>query len=181
MISRILRRSIALFFVLVGGVGVMHGQGAVEYGIINANSGAIAAAVKPTIPTITIPGAAPSAGKPGVTSVTSAAPAITPEAAAKANREFFQSHSGASPAQISVHTAPIAAQAWIDGRFVGPTPLDLKLAPGHHRVLVRTPNMQEAAQEFDLAAKQTLPMDLPLKAAAQSTVVLHWPAQKQGQ
>lgn len=182
MISRMLRRSGAAFVLFFAGAALLHGQGIMEYGITTANSGAIASAVKPTIPTITIPGAAPSGGAGArVSSTTSNAPTITPEAAAKANREFLQSHAGASPAQISVHTAPVAAQAWIDGRFVGPTPLDLKLAPGHHRVLVRAPNMQESTQEIDLAAKQALPIDLPLKAATQSTVVLHWPSQKQAQ
>ena len=79
---------------------------------------------------------------------------------------------------MSLRTTPVLAQAWIDGKFVGPAPLDLKLAPGHHRLLVRAPNMQDSAQEFDLAAKQAQPIDLALKPSAQSTVVLHWPSQK---
>jgi hypothetical protein len=171
-------RNCALATVLLfAGAAGMFGQGAVEYGIITANSAAAASAARPTIPIITLPGTPASAAAGAPATVTNG-PAMTPEAAAKANREFFQSHSGANPAQISLHTAPVPAQAWIDGRFVGPTPLDLKLAPGHHRVLVRAPNLQDAAQEFDVAAKQTLPIDMPLKAAAQSTVVLHWPSQK---
>ena len=166
----------ASLFVLMS-AGVTHGQAAAEYGALTANSAGMAASVKPTMPNMTFPGTASSAS--GSASPAAAnAPVITPEAAAKANREFFQSHSGANPARISLHTAPVPAQAWIDGRFVGPTPLDLKLAPGHHRVLVRAPNMQESAQEFDLAAKQAQAIDLALKPSTQSTVVLHWPSRK---
>jgi hypothetical protein len=73
---------------------------------------------------------------------------------------------------------PDHAQAWIDGRFVGPTPLDMKLAPGHHRLLVRAPNMQESVQDFDLAAKQAQSIDLPLKSSSQNQVIVHWPSQK---
>lgn len=175
---RTLRHGAAAIVFLFAGTATIHGQGAAEYGIITANSaGAAAASVKPTIPSLTIPGAGSTAS--AVASTTSlSGPSTTPEAAAKANREFFQTHSGANGAKISVRTAPVLAQAWIDGKFVGPTPLDLKLAPGHHSVLVRAPNMQDSTQEFDLAAKQTQPIDLALKSSTQSTVILHWPSQK---
>ncbi|MBZ5662261.1 MAG: PEGA domain-containing protein [Acidobacteriia bacterium] len=174
---RILRHCAAASVFVLLGAPELYSQAGAEYGIITANSAGVAASVKPTIPNITLPGAASSAGA-GASSTTTNAPAIMPEVAATANRDFLQSHSGADAARISLRTAPVLAQAWIDGRFVGPTPLDLKLAPGHHRVLVRAPNMQESAQEFDLAAKQTQPIDLALKASAQSTVVLHWPSRK---
>ncbi|MBZ5642146.1 MAG: PEGA domain-containing protein [Acidobacteriia bacterium] len=167
----------AASFLVLMSAAAMYGQAAAEYGAMTANSAGMAASVKPAFPNITLPGTASGAGA-SASPATGNAPVITPEAAAKTNRDFFQSHSGANPARISLHTAPVPAQAWVDGRFVGPTPLDLKLAPGHHRVLVRAPNMQESAQEFDLAAKQAQPIDLALKPAAQSTVVLHWPSQK---
>lgn len=177
MPQRALRHCVAAIVLVLTGAAAMHGQAAAEYGVITANSAGAAASVKPAIPNITLPGNSSSAG-PAAPSSTAAVPVITPEEAARTNRDFFQSHSGANAGRISLRTAPVPAQAWIDSRFVGPTPLDLKLAPGHHRVLVRAPNMQESAQEFDLAAKQSQPIDFSLKASAQSTVVLHWPTQK---
>ena len=179
MSLRIPRHLVALFALTLSGTALMHGQSAAEYGVMTGNLGGGAASGKPLVPfpNITTPGNAPSAGS-GRASRATGVPAGTPEEAAKANRQFFQIHSGAEAAQIAIHTVPDHAQAWIDGRFVGPTPLDLKLAPGHHRLLVRAPNMQESVQDFDLAAKQAQSIDLPLKSSSQNQVIVHWPSQK---
>ncbi len=179
MTLNILRNSAALFVIALMGAGAMRAQGIVEYGAMTANSAGAAASARPLIPmpNFGIPGspassAAPASGPAGV-------PVGTAEAAAKTNLEFFQTHSGPSAAQIAVHTVPDHASAWIDGKFVGPAPLNLKLAPGHHQLLVRAPNMHESMQEFDLAAKQTQSIDIALKSAYQNQVVIHWAPQKQ--
>jgi PEGA domain-containing protein len=176
MSLRIVRNSTALFVLILSGTAFMYGQSAAEYGVMTGNLGGGAVSGKPLVPfpNITTPANPASAG----TAPASGAPAGTPEEAAKANRQYFQTHSGADAAQIAVHTVPDHAQAWIDGRFVGPTPLDMKLAPGHHRLLVRAPNMQESVQDFDLAAKQAQSIDLPLKSSSQNQVIVHWPSQK---
>jgi len=167
----------ALFVLTVTGAVAMHAQSAVEYGIMTGNSAGVTTALRPPIPNMGLPEGTSSAG-PGAASNSAGVPGGTAESAAKANREFFQSHAGAGAAQIAVHTVPDHAQAWIDGRYVGPAPLDMKLAPGHHQVLVRAPNMHESVREFDLNAKQTQSIDVPLKSAYQNQVILHWPAQK---
>jgi hypothetical protein len=159
------------------GAAAMHGQAGVEYGTMTSGSAGVAASVKPPIPNAGLPGSAPSA-VPSASSSPTYIPAGTAEAAAKTSRQLFQDHSGPGAAQVSLHTVPNQAQAWIDGKFVGATPLDLKLAPGHHRVLVRAPNMQESMREFDLAAKQTQSIDLPLKSAYQDQVNIHWSPQQ---
>jgi hypothetical protein len=104
---------------------------------------------------------------------------ITPEAAAKANLQFFQIHAGPAAAEIAVRTVPDHASAWIDGKFVGAAPLTIKLAPGHHQILVRSVAVHEYMQDFDLAAKQSETIDVALKAAAQNQVVIQWPAKTQ--
>ena len=179
MSLRILWHFAALAVLTLSGAALMYGQSAAEYAVMSGNLGGGAASGKPLVPfpNITTPGNSASAGTAPASGATGA-PGSTPEDAAKANRQFFQTHSGADAAQIAVHTVPDHAQAWIDGRFVGPTPLDLKLAPGHHRLLVRAPNMQESVQDFDLAAKQAQSIDLPLKASSQNQVIVHWPSQK---
>jgi hypothetical protein len=103
---------------------------------------------------------------------------MTPEAAAKANLQFFQAHAGPTAAEIAVRTVPDHASTWVDGRFVGPAPMTLKLAPGHHQILVRALAMRDYTQEFDLAAKQSQPINVALKSSVQNQVVIHWPAQK---
>ena len=169
-----LRHCPAIFVLIFTGAVAMHGQAAAEYGLAMGNSAGITTALKPPVPNLGLPETTSNAGPGAAAGV----PGGTAESAAKTNRQFFQSHSGPDAAQIAVHTVPDNAQAWIDGKFVGPTPLDLKLAPGHHQVLVRAPNMHEAVREFDLAAKQTQSIDLPLKSSYQNQVVIHWPSQK---
>jgi hypothetical protein len=179
MTLNILRNSAAMFVFTLLGTGVMHAQAIVEYGVITANSAGAAASAGPLIrmPNFGVPVSSPSAAAPGGGSAGVATAA--PEAIAKANLQFIQTHSGPNAAQIAVRTVPDRASAWIDGKFVGPAPLNLKLAPGHHQLLVRALNMQESMQEFDLAAKQTQSIDVALKSANQSQVVIHWAQQKQ--
>lgn len=171
------RHCAALVVLTFTGAVALHAQAAMEYGMATANSAGITTALKPPVPNLGLPETTSNTG-PGGASSSAGVPGGTAESAAKTNLQFFQTHSGPGAAQIAVHTVPDHAQAWIDGKFVGPTPLDLKLAPGHHQLLVRAPNMHESVREFDLAAKQTQSIDLPLKSAYQNQVVIHWPSQK---
>ncbi len=150
----------------------MFGQAAVEYGHLASGSAGAISSVKPTLPGTNLPGNASG-------SSSAANSSSSPETIAKANRQFFQTHAGPNAAEISVHTAPDNAAVWIDGKFVGPAPLDLKLTPGHHQVLVRSPNMQQSTQQFDVTPKQVLPIEFKLKAAYPSQMILQWPSHSQ--
>jgi hypothetical protein len=172
-----LRRCAAIFILIFTGTIAVHGQAAAEYGMATANSAGITTALKLPVPNMGLPETTSNAGA-GAASNSAGVPGGTAESAAKTNRQFFQSHSGPDAAQIAVHTVPDHAQAWVDGKYLGPTPLDLKLAPGHHQVLVRAPNMHESVREFDLIAKQTQSIDLAMQSSYQNQVVIHWPSQK---
>ena len=174
---RTLRHSAFLFTLIFTGAVAMHAQAAMEYGLATGNSAGIASALKPPVPNMGIPDTNSNAG-PGAASASAGVPGGTAESAAKTNLQFFQMHSGPNAGQVDIHTAPDHAQAWIDGRYVGPTPLNIKLAPGHHQVLVRAPNMHESLRDFDLTSKQTQSIDVPMKSSYQNQVVIHWPAQK---
>jgi hypothetical protein len=178
MAFRFPRNSAALFVFAISGTISIHAQGIVEYGIITGTAAGAAASNKPLIalPNLGLPGS-PSAAAAAVSGAPGAAN-ITPEAAAKANLQFFQTHAGPTAAEIAVRTVPDHASTWIDGKFIGPAPLTLRLAPGHHQILVRSIAMREYMQEFDLAAKQTQTIDVALKAAVQNQVVIQWPAKK---
>lgn len=178
MALNFLRNSAAVFVFAIVGTSLLHAQGIVEYGVITGTAAGAAASNKPLIamPNLALPGS-PSAAAPAVSNAPGAAN-LTPEAAAKVNLQFFQAHAGPNAAQIAVRTVPDHASTWIDGKFIGPAPLTLKLAPGHHGILVRSMAMREYMQEFDLAAKQTQTIDVALKAAVQNQVVIQWPAKK---
>lgn len=177
MLFRVLRYFAAFCVLIFVGAAGMRAQSAAEYGMMTGNSAAAGASARPLIPmpNFNIPGGSSSAG---AASGPAGVPGGTAESAAKTNLQFFQSHSGPDAATVAVHTTPDHASAWIDGKFVGPAPLDLKLAPGHHRVLVRAPNMQQSLREFDVTAKQPQSVEVALKSAYQNQVAIHWPAQK---
>ena len=167
-------RAYAVAAFLLALPSIAHGQAAVEYGNLASGTASAIASVKPTMPGANLPGGASGSG----TSSRPAAASSSPEAIAKTNKQFFQTHSGPNAAQISVHTIPDKAAVWIDGKFVGPAPLDLKLAAGHHQALVRSPNMQQSEQEFELAEKQVLMIGFTLKSAYPSQMILQWPSHK---
>jgi hypothetical protein len=173
LLSTLRHCAVLSVFIFTGAVTV-HGQAAAEYGMAVGNSAGITTALKPPVPNLGLPEAKSNAGPGAAAGV----PGGTAESAAKTNRQFFQSHSGPDAGQVAVHTVPDHAAAWIDGKFLGPTPLDLKLAPGHHQVLVRAPNMNEVVRDFDLNAKQTQSIDVPMKSSYQNQVTIHWPSQK---
>ena len=180
---RALRHSVALFALVALGSASLHAQAAVEYGVMTGNAAAATAGGSRALipfPNITLPGAgsSPSAG-PAPASGPAGVPNGTAEAAAKANLQFFESHAGPDAASLAVHTVPDHASVWIDGKFLGTAPvLALKLAPGHHQIIVRSPNMQESTREFDLTAKQSQTLDFALKSSYQNQVTVHWGSQK---
>lgn len=169
----------ALFILAFLGTPALHAQGVAEYGMTTATAGAAGSSGKALVPfpNITLPGSGSSSAA-GPASASTGIPAGTAESAAKENLQFFQSHAGVNAASVSIHTAPEHASVWIDGRFLGPAPVNLKLAPGHHQALVRAPNMQESTQAFDVSAKQSQSLNFALKSSYQNQVVLHWPSQK---
>ena len=181
MTLRTIGYSAALLFFTLWGTGVTHAQSIVEYGVMTGNSAALGASGRPLIPFPNMGnlGGAPSAGTvSGVVSGPAGVAAGNAEAAAKTNVQYFQVNAGPNAAQVAVHTVPDKASAWIDGKFVGSAPLNLKLAPGHHQLLIRSPNMQEAMQGIDLAAKQSQSINVALKSASQSQVMIQWPSGK---
>jgi len=171
------RYFVVLFILILAGAVAMHGQAVMEYGAATGTSAAVTAAVKPPVPNLGLPETTPNAGS-GAALKSPGVLVGNADSAAQTNRQFFQSQSGPNAGQVALHTVPDHAQAWIDGKFVGLTPLDLKLAPGRHQMVVRAPNMQEVARDFDLNAKQTQSIDLPMKSSYQNQVIIHWPSQK---
>jgi hypothetical protein len=170
-------RTIVVVALAAAGAVSAHGQAAAEYGAMTANSAGATAAVKVPFPNITLPGSTSNA--PAAPPTTSTyLPAGAAEAAAEANRQYLQDHSGPDAAQISVHSVPDHAHVYVDTRFVGDASLNLKLAPGRHQVVVRAANMQESTLDLDLKAKQTQSIEVPMKSRYQNQVAIHWPSQK---
>ena len=78
---------------------------------------------------------APSAASQLALADTGAAPpAATEEIAAAVNRKALEQSAGRDAAKLVLQSVPGAALAYIDGRFVGRTPVQLTVAPGKYKV-----------------------------------------------
>ncbi|HET9399542.1 MAG TPA: PEGA domain-containing protein [Candidatus Acidoferrales bacterium] len=145
-----------------------HAQAATEYGGLVGNSSTAATSAKIKVPNMKVPdpGNANSSSAPGQPKTASSAKPLSPDEAAAANRQYLLTQAGASAATLSLRSTPDHAQIFVDTRFVGAAPLDLKLAPGHHEVMIRAQGMETAHQSLDLTAKKSRPLAVTLKPGA---------------
>lgn len=151
---------------LFGAVGA-HAQAAVEYGAAASGMGASAGAAKHAHPASKTPAAAANTTSPHM------AP-TNPEAAAAANRADFEKLAGPGAAPVAFRSVPDHAQVWVDTQYVGTTPFDLKLAPGHHQVRMNAMDAAPDEQPVELAAKQARQISFTLKPLYPNQVSVHW-------
>jgi len=60
-----------------------------------------------------------------------------------------------------VTTLPAGASAWLDGSYVGPTPVFIDgLLPGHHAVTISRPGWQAQSASFDVFAGHVTPVSV---------------------
>ena len=74
----------------------------------------------------------------------------------------------ASAASLTIHTQPAGASVTIDGADRGATPLTLQIAPGSHRVTIRS-GEQQRSFDIDAAPGADIVRDLEFAAAAPLT------------
>jgi hypothetical protein len=79
-----------------------------------------------------------------------------------ANRKLLEQKSGKNPGKLLLRSTPSAAQVWINGMFVGSTPLLLIVAPGKYQVELRGARMEHAAKSVDLLPNETRVVSLML-------------------
>lgn len=147
--------SLVVFLGLIA-VSYAQAQSSAEYGSVVSRSGGAAAGakvVKPEAPQPAI-GAAPASAH---------MPVRTGEAVAAANCRTLQERAGAEGAKVALRSTPDRAQVWMDGLFVGSTPLELTLAPGRHQVEMREATTEMSRQTVELQPKQSREVSLTLK------------------
>jgi len=136
--------------VLLGSIVVScaQAQSAAEYGSVVSRSGGAAAGAKVV---------KPEAPQPATAATSSSAhmPVRTGESVAGANCRTLQQRAGPDGAKVALRSVPDHAQVWIDGLFVGATPLDLTLAPGRHLVEMRDATSEMVRQQIELQPKQS--------------------------
>jgi len=72
-----------------------------------------------------------------------------------ANRQALERKSGKNAGKLLLRSTPSGAQVFVDGMFVGSTPLLLVVAPGKYQVELRGARMEQATQSVDLLPNET--------------------------
>jgi PEGA domain len=80
------------------------------------------------------------------------------------NRKNLEERAGQNAGKVLLRSVPSAAQVWIDGAFVGTTPMLLILAPGKYQVELRGQRLERATRSVDLLPHETREITVPLAA-----------------
>jgi hypothetical protein len=95
-------------------------------------------------------------------------PAATEDPSGEANRKVLEQRAGRDAAKLLLQSDPSEALAYIDGRFVGRTPVELTVAPGRYKV-----EMNGEHEEVGERLVGVLPNE---KQQVEITLASHYPA-----
>jgi hypothetical protein len=132
-------------------------QGAAESALTTSKVGAAASAAKPPAFAIPPPSAAPSKA-PAVQHL----PPRATEEDGRANREALEQKAGEDAGRVLLRSVPSGARVWMDGSYVGTTPLLLLVAPGSYRAELSGEQTDFVAQLIEVPphGKQTVVVTL---------------------
>jgi|GEM_PF-1267760 hypothetical protein len=68
------------------------------------------------------------------------------------NREWFRQQAGKTGIEAHLASEPAGASLWVDGRFVGRTPVELLLPAGRHQVRLLGPHQEYLESTLELRA-----------------------------
>jgi hypothetical protein len=142
-----------------------HAQAAVEAAGVMSNSAAAASAVTKVLPS-SLPH--PSAeSNPAYVRVPVGPPAD------EVNRKALEQQAGGDAAKLLLRSVPTDAIVYVDGMFVGRTPLLLILPPGKRQVEMRGQRQDMGSGVVELAPKEARQFELTLTARYTASVTLH--------
>ncbi len=149
---------------LLASCGVARGQAAAEYSGATSVSASTTAEKSRMVP-------APS--KPPVRKRSShlIIPAGPPPEVI--NRKALEGRAGRDAGKLLLRSVPSPARVWVDGAFVGNTPLLLILAPGKYQVEVRGQRLESAQRTVDLLPHETRDVALQMDVRYPTTVSIH--------
>lgn len=133
--------------VVVACCGVARGQAAAEYAGATSVSATTTAAGKSVM--VPVP-SKPAALKASTHLVIPTGP--PPEVV---NRNALEQSAGRDASKLLLRSTPSPAQVWVDGAFVGNTPMLLIVAPGKYEVEVRGQRLESAKQTVALLPRET--------------------------
>jgi hypothetical protein len=81
-----------------------------------------------------------------------------------ANRRALEQHAGKNACKLLLRSIPATAQVFVDGAFVGNSPLELVVAPGKYQIEMRGQRLDSARRLVDLLPRETREVALSLTA-----------------
>lgn len=123
-------------------------QAATEYSAVTSNAGVEANRAKNTAPLFPPSTPQDSAKLTHLPLRNSPSPEVV-------NRRVLEERAGKDAAKLLLRSLPAGAQVWIDGVFIGNTPMLLLLAPGKYVIEMRGARLEYASQSVALLPRET--------------------------
>ena len=160
-----LRRFAVVSAAVVACCGLARGQAAAEYGGASSVSGSTTAAEKSVM--------VPAPSKPAVPKASTHLVIHTGPPPEEVNRTALEQSAGKDASKLLLRSTPSTAQVWVDGAFVGNTPLLLIVAPGKYEVEARGQRLESAKQTVALLPRETREVGFKMKVLYPTTVSIH--------
>lgn len=152
-----------LFIWLCFSCGMASAQATVEYAGATSMAAKTATSIKPPNENLTLPkarGITPSVtNKPGAYLTISTSPPTD-----IANRHALEEKAGKDAGKLLLRSIPTAARVWIDGKFVGTTPMLLIVPPGKYHVKLQGKRLDSSEQDIGLLPRETREIAVSLRA-----------------
>jgi hypothetical protein len=144
--------------------GICRAQAAVETAGTTAVSGTTATGAKQLgFPAITLPQNANKS--PHLASSSGPPPEVT-------NRQALEQKAGQDAGKLLLRSVPSGGQIWINGVFVGNSPMLLILAPRKYQVEMRGKRSEQGSRTVDLLPRETREVSVPLVARYPTSVTI---------
>ena len=148
---RYLRIGAFLLFALLLSCAAANCQAVAETAGATSVSATAASGIKPP-PFPSMP--ATSSPSQGATTHLIASPSSGPPVDVK-NRQVLEQKAGFDAGKLLIRSVPSGANVWVDGAYVGKTPMLLIVAPGKYHVQLRDQRQNYAEGNVDLLPKET--------------------------
>jgi hypothetical protein len=89
------------------------------------------------------------------------------------NRKALEQRAGKNPCKLLLRSTPSAAQVFVDGAFVGESPLLLMVPPGKYQIEMRGHRLEFGQSAVDLLPRETREVALSLTARYPTRVTVH--------
>jgi PEGA domain len=89
------------------------------------------------------------------------------------NRKALEERAGKTPCKLLLRSTPSAAQVFVDGAFVGESPLLLMVPPGKYQIEMRGHRLEFGQSAVDLLPRETREVALSLTTRYPTRVTMH--------